>query len=67
LLFFLAYYSHKGCNYRYRILRKAGVTMTKKSNKAVPKKLTRFKGETKLSRANHTALRVIKSFKGMFG
>ncbi|WP_285890646.1 hypothetical protein [Halalkalibacter oceani] len=32
-----------------------------------PKKITRFTGETKMTKENKEALKVIRAFKGMFG
>ncbi|MGD6803428.1 hypothetical protein ACQCVK_12485 [Rossellomorea vietnamensis] len=35
--------------------------------KAAPKKVTRFKEVTRMTKENEKALKLIKSFKGMFG
>ncbi len=39
----------------------------KPKNKVMPKKSTRFTGETKLEKENKKALKVIRAIKGMFG
>jgi hypothetical protein len=39
----------------------------KPKNKMIPKKTTRFTGETKLEKENEKALKVIQAIKGMFG
>ncbi|WP_268878139.1 hypothetical protein [Ureibacillus acetophenoni] len=39
----------------------------KNSKKKTSKKVTRFKGETKMSKENEKALKMIRSIKGKFG
>ncbi|MGD6968081.1 hypothetical protein ACQCVP_16765 [Rossellomorea vietnamensis] len=39
----------------------------KRLEKAAPKKVTRFTGITVMTKENEKALKLIRSFKGMFG
>ncbi|MRX71601.1 hypothetical protein GJU40_05345 [Bacillus lacus] len=39
----------------------------KKPKKVLQKKVTKFSGPTKMSAVNQQALKLVKSFKGMFG
>lgn len=39
----------------------------KKPKRPTPKKITKFNGETKMSKENEKALKVVRAIKGMFG
>ncbi|MFY3790416.1 hypothetical protein ACOQFO_01655 [Ureibacillus sp. MALMAid1270] len=39
----------------------------KENKKSTSKKVTRYSGDTKMSKENKEALKVVRSFKGMFG
>ncbi|WP_264755148.1 hypothetical protein [Bacillus solitudinis] len=43
------------------------MSKAKPTKKIVPKKVTRFTGETKMDKENQKALTKIRAFKGMFG